>query len=298
MPDTIRQYVRTFTHDGLEFQYLELGRPDQEAVILLHGFPQNAQTWLPVMEELSSKGYRVLALNQRGYSPNATPLPFWQYRLSKLMSDAVALIAAADGIKVHLVGHDLGAEVAWNVAAAYPDLVQSLTAVSSPHPRALSRAFLTSDQALRSWYISFFQLPLIPEWTLRARDGAIAVRLLEKTGMPRASAERYTQRLLEAPHALAGAIDWYRAFALTPGLSLGTPPVSIPTRYIWGSNDVVVSRVGSDYTARYVKGPYDFKILDGTSHWVPEEAPRELAELIASHARQHKSRPPSRDPDV
>lgn len=287
MPDVVEQDVSTFAHDGMEFQYLERGHPDGEPIVLLHGFPQDAQTWLPTMDLLAAAGYRVLALNQRGYSPAATPKLFWRYRLSKLMSDASALIKAAVGTSVHLVGHDLGAEVAWNMAAAEPHLLRSLTTVSTPHPRALTHAFLTSDQALRSWYISFFQLPLIPERVFRAKQGAIAVNLLQRTGLSLPYAERYAHRLLQTCEALDGAINWYRAFPLTPFLSLATPSVSIPTMYIWSSGDSVVSRAGADYTRRYVTGPYDFRILKNVSHWIPEEAPRVLADLIASHARLH-----------
>lgn len=234
----------------------------------------------------------MLALNQRGYSPRATPGPFWQYRLNKLMSDTSALIDSALGTSVHLVGHDLGAEVAWNVAAARPHLLRSLTAVSTPHPRALTRAFLTSDQAIRSWYISFFQLPLIPKRVFRAKQGAIAIRLLRQTGLPLPHAERYTHRLLGTPDALDGAISWYRAFPLTPSLSLATPSVSTPTMYIWGSGDSVVSRVGADHTNRYVTGPYDFRILEQVSHWIPEDAPNALADLIASHVRRYAPQRP------
>jgi pimeloyl-ACP methyl ester carboxylesterase len=292
MPDVVEQHVNTFAHDDMEFQYLERGDPDGEPIVLLHGFPQDAETWLPTMDLLASAGYRVLALNQRGYSPAATPKPIWQYRLSKLMSDAAALITDVVGTSVHLVGHDLGAEVAWNMAAARPHLLRSLTTISTPHPRALVHAFLTSNQAIRSWYITFFQLPLIPERVFRAKQGAIAVDLLQWTGLPLLYAERYARRLLQTGEALDGAINWYRAFPLTPSLSLATPSVSTPTMYIWSSGDSVVSRAGADHTSRYVTGPYDFRIMENVSHWIPEEAPRALADLIASHAGLHASQLP------
>ena len=287
MPDVVEQHVNTFTHADMEFQYLERGHPDGEPIVLLHGFPQDAQTWLPTMDLLASAGYRVLALNQRGYSPAATPKPVWQYRLSKLMSDVSALIGAAVGTSVHLVGHDLGAEVAWNMAAASPHLLRSLTTISTPHPRALAHAFLTSDQAFRSWYIPFFQIPVIPELVFRAKEGMTAVNLLQQTGLPLPYAERYVRRLLQTREALDGAINWYRAFPLAPSLSLATPSVSTPTMYIWSSGDSVVSRAGADHTRRYVTGPYDFRIMENVSHWIPEEAPQALADLIASHARLH-----------
>lgn len=286
-PDPIREDASTFARDGLEFRYLQLGPPDGEPVVLLHGFPQDASAWAPVMERLASRGYRALALNQRGYSPGAAPGRLREYRLGELVSDTLAFIDTVAGTSVHLVGHDLGAVVAWNIAASFPSALRSLAAVSVPHPRALSRAFLTSGQALRSWYIPFLQLPLAPELAFRAKDGAAAVRLLERTGLPRAHAERYARRLLTEPGALAGAVSWYRAFPLSPGLCLATAAVSVPTLYLWGDRDAVVSRAGAERTGRHVTGPYDFRILERASHWIPEEAPLELADLIAAHARRH-----------
>jgi pimeloyl-ACP methyl ester carboxylesterase len=288
MSDLVDHEASTFTHDGMEFQYVERGQSSGEPIVFLHGFPQDAWTWLPTMERLASAGYRVLALNQRGYSPAARPRSVAGYKLSELMSDASAFINGVAGAPVHLVGHDLGAEIAWNIAAANPDLLRSLTIVSTPHPRALTRAFLTTDQGLRSWYISFLQLPVIPETVFRARQGASGVKLLMRTGLPASFAERYVQRLLATPTALEGAINWYRAFPLTPRLALATPQVSTPTMYIWSSRDSVVTKTGAEHTAQYVDGPYDFRILENVSHWVPEEAPDQLAELVAIHLRTHR----------
>jgi len=288
MPDLVDQEVSTFTHEGMEFQYVERGLPTGEPVILLHGFPQDAGTWLPTMEVLVRAGYRVLALNQRGYSPNASPKPVRCYRLNELMADATAFIREVGGGKVHLVAHDLGAEVAWNIAAASPHLIQSLTIASSPHPRALARALLTSSQALRSWYISFLQLPVIPELVFRAQGGAIAVKLLRRTGLALPYAEKYVRRLLGTRLALDGAINWYRAFPLTPRLALAAPRVHVPTMYIWPDADSVVTRASAASTWRYVTGPYDFRVLENVSHWIPEEAPARLAELILEHASSYR----------
>ena len=215
------------------------------------------------------------------------PHPICAYRLDKLTSDAIAFINKVGGGKVHLVGHDLGAEVAWIIACKNPSVIQSLTIISTPHPRALTRAFLTTDQALHSWYISFLQLPVLPELIFRARNGAIAVRLLESTGLTSSFAREYVNRLLASPGALRGAINWYRAFPLDPRQVFAAPPVSTNAQYIWGSADSVVTRKAADLTARYVTGPYKFEILQHRSHWIPEEAPDELAALIIQQARTY-----------
>jgi pimeloyl-ACP methyl ester carboxylesterase len=55
--------------------------------------------------------------------------------------------------------------------------------------------------------------------------------------------------------------------------------------YVWGDHDSVVARSGANWTARYVTGPFDFKVLDGVTHWIPEEVPQRLTELIIAHLR-------------
>jgi pimeloyl-ACP methyl ester carboxylesterase len=279
--------MKHFIHDHLDFEYYCDGPDNGEPVVLLHGFPQNASCWHAVVPILAASGYRVLALNQRGYSPGARPRPVSSYRITKLVSDTVAFIKQVGGGKVHLVGHDLGGEVAWIVACTVPDVVQSLTIVSTPHPRALTRALFTTDQLIRSWYLSFIQLPVIPEKIFRARHGEIAVWLLGRFGLENSLARQYVDYLLVSPGALRAAINWYRAFPLEPRLIFAAPRISTNTQLIWGTNDAVVTREVADLTQRYVSGPYRFSILQDISHWIPDQAPDQLSELILKQARSY-----------
>lgn len=155
--------LTSFGRDGLVFDVVDRGPLDGEVVVLLHGFPQRASSWDLLAPLLHASGYRTLAPDQRGYSPRARPRGRFSYRMSQLTKDVVALIEAAEpGHKVHVVGHDWGAAVAWTVAAARPDAVATLTALSVPHPAAFMRALFTSRQFLLSWYMYVFQLALDP----------------------------------------------------------------------------------------------------------------------------------------
>ncbi|MFH9138576.1 hypothetical protein [Streptomyces sp. NPDC017524] len=100
------------------------------------------------------------------------------YRVSRLTEDVVALVEATEprGGKVHVVGHDWAAAVVWTPAAARPDVVATLTALSVPHPAAFVRAVFTSRQFLMSWYMFAVQPPLIPEMLIRRLDPSAAPR--------------------------------------------------------------------------------------------------------------------------
>jgi pimeloyl-ACP methyl ester carboxylesterase len=122
---------------GLVFDVLTVGDPAGEPVLLLHGFPQTAACWTRLTGALAGAGYRVLAPDQRGYSPGARPGAVRDYRMAELVADVLALADRARVVgPIHLVGHDWGGMVAWHLAARHPERVATLTAVSTPHPRA------------------------------------------------------------------------------------------------------------------------------------------------------------------
>src|SRR3954449_6424 len=161
--------VEAFSRNGLRFTVWDEGPVDAETVVLLHGFPQSAQSWIGVSRPLLAAGYRVIAPDQRGYTPQARPRPRRAYRLNELVADVMALVDTAGVDRVHLVGHDWGGGIAWMVAATRPDRLHTLTVVSAPHPRAVVNAMLTSRQLLRAWHVGFFQLPWLPEAGIRSR---------------------------------------------------------------------------------------------------------------------------------
>jgi pimeloyl-ACP methyl ester carboxylesterase len=273
----------TVEREGLIFDIRDEGPLDGEPVVLLHGFPQDARSWDAVAARLHDAGYRTIAPDQRGYSPRARSPRRRDYRIPALVDDIVALIDTAGGNPVHLVGHDWGAVVAWGVATRRPDLVRTLTAVSVPHPAAFVRAAFTSSQLLRSWYILAFQLPWIPEKLLS--NETIARFVLRRSGQPPEAAARDAARMAE-PSAVRGGVHWYRALLFAdPRETLGR--VTVPTLMVWSDGDIALARAGADATEKFVSGPYRLEVLEGVSHWIPDEVPDRLARLIAEHAGVH-----------
>ena len=161
----------SFRRDGLTFDVRDAGPPDGEPVVLLHGFPQDAAAWDAVSPSLHQHGLRTLAPDQRGYSPMARPRGRKHYTLRETTGDVLALLDAAGLESAHVVGHDWGGMVAWALGAWHPDRVRTLTVLSVPHPAAMAKAMVTSTQALKSYYMGLFQLPLLPERLLLARGG-------------------------------------------------------------------------------------------------------------------------------
>ncbi|MBI9113723.1 alpha/beta fold hydrolase [Sanguibacter suaedae] len=265
-----------FSRDGAVFDVDDAGPLDGPVVVLLHGFPANRSSWRGVTPALNDAGFRTLAPDQRGYSPGARSRGRAAYRSAELVRDVLALVDASGAEKVHVVGHDWGGFVAWQLATVAPQRLERLTVVSTPHPKALQRSLLTSAQLLRSAYIGFFQLPEVPERVLPER----MVDTLVASGLPRDVARDYA-RFMDEPGALTGGLNWYRGAWLPGGSRMdgGDRRVRVPTTYVWGSGDTALGRRAAELTADHVSAPYRFVELD-ENHWIPEVAPDALAREI------------------
>lgn len=255
------------------------GPADGPLVVLLHGFPQSSWSWRHVWPALAGAGYRVVAPDLRGYSPDARPTDVGAYRMAHLVGDALAVIDAATpaGGPAHLVGHDWGAAIAWHTAARHPDRLRTLTAVSVPHPLAFVEALTAdADQRRRSQYMRDWQSP--------GTETSLLAGGLEQVfgGVPAVDVERCLAAMRE-PGALTAALAYYRAQSRADLDGLG--PVSVPTLHVWSDQDAALGRAGAEGTAVHVAGPYRFEVLTGVSHWVPEQAAGPLTELLLQHLR-------------
>lgn len=286
--------VHELTHGGLVLDVDDTGPVDGPTVVLLHGWPQDRGAWSGVTERLAVDDVRVVAPDQRGYSPRARPRARAAYRMPELVADVRELVLALGGSPVHLVGHDWGGAVAWAFAERHPELLHSLTVLSTPHHDAMAWALRHGGQARRSWYMLAFQLPLLPEAYLRPRLAG----LLEGSGLPAQDARRYAARFRQ-PGAARGGLAWYRALplgahplralrrragALTGRAQQPSPPrlprrITVPTTYLWGRHDPALGRAAAERTARHVGAAYRFVELDA-GHWLPETHPDEVAAAI------------------
>lgn len=276
--------VTSVTVGDHTFDVTVAGPPDGTPVVLLHGFPETAASWRPVLPTLTAAGYRVIAPSQRGYSPGARPVGVEHYTVDLLGGDVLGILDAAGLPSAHVVGHDWGSAVAWWIAGHHPERVRSLTAVSVPHPVAYGWAVREdADQRERSAYIKVFRHGDSAE---RALLGDDAKRLRDiYDGVDPALVDEHV-RVLTEPGALTAALSWYRAM----GREFGEiPAVSVPTTYVWSTADAAVGRAGAERCGEFVTGPYRFVELDGVSHWVPEEAPGALAEAIIERVEGSRS---------
>ena len=262
----------------LSFDVRTDGPEDGPPVLLLHGFPETSLSWSAVTPLLAGAGLRTYAPDQLGYSPGARPDEVDAYSLPNLVQVTADLMTALDVPVAHVVGHDWGANVAWGLAAWHPDRVRTLTAVSVPHPTAYTLAYRADpEQKERSGYIRLFWQAGKAEEVLLAEDARRLRRMLDApgSGVPAEAVDVYVAQL-SAPGALTAALNWYRAMSSDTRVD----PVTVPTTYVWSDGDVAVGRTAAEACADQVTGDYRFVELPGTTHWVPEQAPDQLAAAV------------------
>ena len=166
--------THTLSANGLGFLVDEEGEGDSVA-LLLHGFPESRFSWRHQIPLLAEKGWRAIAPDLRGYGGSSRPREREAYRMDHLVEDVAALFEAAGAKRRLLIGHDWGAAIAWEFAIRKRLPLDGLVIMNVPHPSVFARVMRTSAaQRRKSWYIAFFQLPVLPEIMMGA-GGAKAV---------------------------------------------------------------------------------------------------------------------------
>jgi pimeloyl-ACP methyl ester carboxylesterase len=257
------------------------------AVVLLHGFPVTSAMWNPLIGPLRDAGYRVLALDQRGYSPGARPDEVGDYT-TVLLSRDVRAVATAVGIrKFHLVGHDWGAVVGWTTVLRQPQRVVSWTALSIAHPAAFIAALENDpDQKNRSGYFRLFVTPWLPETLFSLNN----LERLRNMAWSNASTEQKDEYLavFSEPGALTAALNWYRAMLISRNMpEQRSLQVKTPTLFIWGNRDVAVGRFAVEEQVQYMEGPFQ-EIELNAGHWLLQDQGETVTADILRHLEKFR----------
>ncbi len=245
-------------------------------VVLVHGYPDQQDMWDPVVGHLEDTGFHVVTYDVRGAGASDVPPSRDGYRSELLVEDLIAVVGATvpDGEPFHLVGHDWGSVQLWDAVAAervdarLQGRVASFTSISGPsldHVAHLSRhhdgrRLRMLNQAVHSWYVYAFHLPVLPEIVMR--------RLGRRVGR----------------NAVNG-LNLYRANMLRRLSNPGELGTDVPVQVIVPTRDKFVTDVMLDDLDQACSDLTVVRIDAG--HWVTRSHPAEVAELIASHVAAH-----------
>lgn len=268
--------------NGVELHVVAAGDPDAPLVVLLHGHPDFWYGWREQIISLVEAGFRVVVPDQRGCNLSEAPDGIDSYRLSELAADVCELIHSEGRESAHVVGHDFGAFVAWNVALRRPSIVERLGILNVPHPTVYRETLRSSPrQIARSWYVWFYQVPKLPEWLLSRNDMDNMVASLEYTSNP-GTFDQETIRRYRAAWRHTGVsprIHWYRGFRRSERPPRDT--VSQPTLICWGEDDVALVPSMAEESVEYCENG-QLRMFPDASHWVHHER-EEVTEALLRH---------------
>jgi pimeloyl-ACP methyl ester carboxylesterase len=280
------------TAAGVRFHYVRYDPPaasDGDApsggrpILLIHGFPQTHYCWRLVAGPLAAAtGRPVYAIDTKGNGESDKPwpdrhTPLGRYDVGRLSAELRALMDVLQIAPAAVVGHDWGGLLAWVLAVRYPEAVERLVSIDGP--------FLLPRNKLRMTYAALFQIPRLPEWIFRragVRIMEMGLRAVGAGGQPvftRHDAEVYYAPLA-APGGIEAALAYYRSALRSQSLQRRLRRgVRVPTLLLWGDRDPALPLEVPRRMLREIPGGA-LAIFAHTGHWVPEERPAEVVDLI------------------
>ncbi|WP_062432780.1 alpha/beta fold hydrolase [Herbidospora daliensis] len=285
-------------------------------VLLVHGFPESWYSWRRQIPVLAEAGYRVAAVDVRGYGRSSKPHDVAAYRMVELVEDNVAVVQALGEQSAVVVGHDWGSSIAAHSALLRPDVFRAVGLLSvayaprgGPRPTEIFAAMGGDDE----FYISYFQEPgraeaeIEPDvrgW-LAGFYAALSADTMPHTTDPhfvsgggrlrdRFPADRLPAWLSEADldvyaaeferTGLRGALNRYRNMDRDweDLAEFDGAPITQPSLFAAGALDATVTWMAGAIAAypTTLPGLVSSHVLDGCGHWIQQERPEEVNRIL------------------
>ena len=298
-------------------------RGEGPLVVLVHGFPESWYSWRHQLTALAQAGYRAAAMDVRGYGRSACPADIEAYAMTALVGDVIAVIDDVGADQAVVVGHDWGAPIAWNTALLRPDRVRAVAGLSVPYNQRGDTPPLDGMRALAGddlFYIDYFQEPGVAEAEVEA-DLAGWLRGFYFTASGEADRDKPSMGFVPHGHQLRerlqypedGQMDWltdedfafyvgeFERTGLTGGFNRYRnitgdwhelapwrfAPITTPSLFVGGDRDGP-TLLGSNAIKRFgqtLPGLVRSEILADCGHWVQQEKPDEVNEILIAFLR-------------
>lgn len=306
---------RLVDSNGVRLRGVEAGDRDAPVVILAHGFPELAYSWRHQIPVLAKAGYHILAPDQRGYGGSSRPGAIKAYDVHALTGDLVGLLDDVGAERAVWIGHDWGASIAWNAALLHPDRVAAVAALSVPpvpRPRVAPTAAWRGIAGDNFFYILYFQEPGVADAELDADPARTMRRMLgglrtsddhsASLRMVAPGPEGFIERLPEPDElpewlsqdefdhyvgefsrtGFTGGLNWYRNVDRNweTTAELADARIAVPSLFIAGTADPVLTFIRTDRASKVVSGPYRQVMIEGAGHWLQQERPDEVNAVL------------------
>lgn len=271
---------REIAANTARFHIVEAG--EGPLLLFLHGFPTFWWTWRKQLEYFQTKGFRVVAMDLRGYGgSDKTP---HGYDPMTLASDVRGVILALGETKAVVVGQGWGGLLAWCVATMYPENVVGIVPVSMPHPKRLRRSILRDTVQRKALsYIYAFQLPFYPEYRLRKNNAQKIGEILEEWSSgnwPDEETKTVFRAAMLEPAAIHCSLEYHRwALRSIPRKDgrtfqdIMSNDIEVPVLQIHGTLDGSITPKTANKSREFIDSEYEYVLISECGHFPHEEAP-------------------------
>jgi len=272
---------------GVKLHYASAGEGER-LIVFLHGFPEFWYAWRYQLEALSDE-FTVVAPDLRGYNWSDKPEHAAEYKIDEIADDVLGLIRHFGREQASIVGHDWGAAIAWSIAENYPEYVSKLVCMQAPPPSVWKKN-LSLRQFAASWYMLFFQIPLLPEWILSRSDFAILEQKMRNLAADPSfisddEIAKYKESWRE-PGALTGALNYYRANVLDKFFPRrDQEKIKVPTLFIYGEKDSAILPETVANVKDAIDARYEEVRVPESGHWVQQEAAEAVNDTLREFLR-------------
>lgn len=277
--------------NGGRFHIAEAG--EGPLVLLLHGFPQFWWAWRAQIPRLADAGYHAVAMDLRGYG--ASDKPPRGYDTPTLAADVAGVVRALGASDAVVVGHDWGGWIAWSMPSLQPRITRAIAVLSMAHPLAVRRRGGGMSQLRAARRLLEFQLPVTPERWLEDKDGVVQVLRQWSGDGGRAfgngdgEALRRYSRAMQLPFVAHTSMEYYRwtvrSLLRRDGRRFADAvrdPVSVPVLQVHGGRDPWILPETAGASRRWAAGSARYEIVPAAGHFLPEEAPEQVSEILLS----------------
>ena len=272
--------------NGARFHVVLAGPENGPFVLLLHGFPQFWWAWRHQLTALAEAGYRVAAMDLRGFGGSDKP-PIG-HSTPVLTADVGGVIRSLGWDSAVVVGHDFGGLLAWSMPVLEPQATRAVVVLGAPHPISLLHPRNHLGRRARL-LLARFQVPWFPERGLRRGD--LLVRVLTDYAapgrlLPPEELRAYTaaMRLPAVAHTSLEHLRWLVRSTPRPDgrryLAAMATPVDVPVLSIQGGADRITPPAAFAADAAHVRSPLRTAVVAAAGHLLPEEAPHSVTGLL------------------
>lgn len=267
--------------NGVRLHYVTGGKGSP--VLLLPGWPETWWGYHKIMPELA-KNHRVISVDLRGMGSSDKPAGGFDKKTMAL--DLSELIHQLGYAQVDVVGHDIGAMVAFSLAANHPDQVSKLVMLDVAHPSAgYMRIPMLPDPGTFTnkideehpylWWFAFHQVKGLPEQLLEGRAGLEQAWFFKYMLKDESAIDARDRAVYAAAYSSRAAIrasnGWYQAFGQDIADDGTYQKLTMPVLGLGGPG---YARLKANLDE---KAPHSqtFKV-EGSGHFIAEEKPAAL----------------------